>query len=289
MRDVIIGLIKKYLIWFAVLFMLLMAIVGFSEHSIVSGIIFLLLAFLCSPFRGVLLKLIPEKWRKLPIIIGASVVLFFGSIFGMADTDSVTNETEATLVAETTESSLETETDELLAKVESTNEEASSEESVESTEVEETKETKEEGKKDSDSKKKENSDTNKDKTTSEVKKLESTVTDTSSVTDKSTPVVEQPTPAAVEQPAVETPQQVQPAQSVPANDNSAVQSGGGSNNFETGTATQPGIYYIGNKTNGKLHVSTCRSLPKNENQAIFNTKEEAMNAGYTDPCGICCP
>ena len=289
MNRNMIDLIKKCVSWFGVLMMAGLAFGCLVCHYYVSAVILILLAFLCSPYRGLLLNLIPDKWRKLPIIIGASVVLFFGSIFGMADTDSVTNETEATLVAETTESSLETETDELLAKFESTFEAESSEESVESTEIEETKETKEEEKKDSDSKKKENSATNKEKTSSEVKKLESTVTDTSSVSDKSTPVVEQPTPAAVEQPAVETPQQVQPAQSVPANDNSAVQSGGGSNNFETGTATQPGIYYIGNVNNGKLHVSTCSRLPKNENQAIFNTKEEAMNAGYTDPCGICCP
>lgn len=49
------------------------------------------------------------------------------------------------------------------------------------------------------------------------------------------------------------------------------------------------INYIGNKRNGKLHRATCHTLPKAENQAIFSTREEAVAAGYDDPCGNCKP
>lgn len=50
-----------------------------------------------------------------------------------------------------------------------------------------------------------------------------------------------------------------------------------------------GIYYVGNKSNGKLHVSTCTSLPMEWNQVIFSTKEEAVQAGFSDFCGGCRP
>lgn len=60
-----------------------------------------------------------------------------------------------------------------------------------------------------------------------------------------------------------------------------------SNNFETGSATQPGYYYIVNKKNGKIHNSGCRSLPKEHNQIIFSTLEEVLAQGYSDYCGNC--
>ncbi len=60
------------------------------------------------------------------------------------------------------------------------------------------------------------------------------------------------------------------------------------NNLETGEATAGGNY-IGNKNNGKLHRATCHTLPKPENQVIFNTREEAVAAGYDEPCGNCNP
>lgn len=47
--------------------------------------------------------------------------------------------------------------------------------------------------------------------------------------------------------------------------------------------------YIGNKSNGKLHRSTCKKLPKEENRAVFDTKKEAVDAGYDDPCKLCKP
>ncbi|MBP3477505.1 MAG: MBL fold metallo-hydrolase [Lachnospiraceae bacterium] len=64
--------------------------------------------------------------------------------------------------------------------------------------------------------------------------------------------------------------------------------GGNGSNFETGEAPV-GANYIGNKRNGKLHRASCHTLPKAENQAIFSTREEAVAAGYDDPCGNCKP
>ncbi len=55
------------------------------------------------------------------------------------------------------------------------------------------------------------------------------------------------------------------------------------------TEEWPGIYYVGNKNNKKLHASTCISLPKDWNQVIFATKEEAMEAGFSDFCSGCNP
>lgn len=63
---------------------------------------------------------------------------------------------------------------------------------------------------------------------------------------------------------------------------------GNGGNLETGEAPA-GANYIGNKRNGKLHRATCHTLPKAENQAIFSTREEAVAAGYDDPCGNCNP
>ncbi len=56
---------------------------------------------------------------------------------------------------------------------------------------------------------------------------------------------------------------------------------------DTGTA-QAGSY-IGNKNNGKLHRATCKHLPKEENRAVFASREEAVEAGYDDPCKLCKP
>ncbi len=63
---------------------------------------------------------------------------------------------------------------------------------------------------------------------------------------------------------------------------------GNGGSFETGEAPA-GVNYIGNKRNGKLHRASCHTLPKEENQALFSTREEAVAAGYDDPCGNCNP
>ena len=51
----------------------------------------------------------------------------------------------------------------------------------------------------------------------------------------------------------------------------------------------PAGNYIGNRNNGKLHKSSCSYLPKPQNQVPFATREEAVAAGYDDPCKRCNP
>ena len=46
--------------------------------------------------------------------------------------------------------------------------------------------------------------------------------------------------------------------------------------------------YIGNKNTKKFHLPSCRSLPALQNRVFFNTRDEAVKAGY-DPCKICKP
>lgn len=48
-------------------------------------------------------------------------------------------------------------------------------------------------------------------------------------------------------------------------------------------------YVIGNKNTKAFHRSTCSRLPKQKNQVIFNNREEALVAGYDNPCDYCCP
>lgn len=114
-----------------------------------------------------------------------------------------------------------------------------------------------------------------------------------------------PTQAPVEQPAeptVQNPADLQTqtvtnnagisAQQEPAEaSQSEISSGSttgvtGGSNF--GDAIAQGGY-IGNRNNHKLHRSTCKTLPKESNQVYFSTREEAVNAGYSDPCKNCNP
>ncbi len=72
----------------------------------------------------------------------------------------------------------------------------------------------------------------------------------------------------------------------------AVTGSGASSGGQAATAggsAGTGLYYIGNRNNGKLHLSTCGSLPMEKNQVIFNSREEAVAAGYSDPCKRCNP
>lgn len=52
-----------------------------------------------------------------------------------------------------------------------------------------------------------------------------------------------------------------------------------------------GAVYIGNMNNQKLHRASCKSLPQAQNQILFNSLEEAENAGYTSDkqCQRCYP
>ena len=63
----------------------------------------------------------------------------------------------------------------------------------------------------------------------------------------------------------------------------------GSGVQKQGAGTKGKGAYIGNKNNGKLHRATCEKLPQKENRAVFDTKKEAVDAGYDDPCKLCKP
>ena len=46
--------------------------------------------------------------------------------------------------------------------------------------------------------------------------------------------------------------------------------------------------YIGNASTKKFHRYTCPYLPDQENQVTFDTRDEAIDEGYS-PCGHCNP
>ena len=46
--------------------------------------------------------------------------------------------------------------------------------------------------------------------------------------------------------------------------------------------------YIGNANSKKFHRPTCGSLPEPQNQVTFQTRQQALNAGYS-PCARCDP
>ncbi len=46
--------------------------------------------------------------------------------------------------------------------------------------------------------------------------------------------------------------------------------------------------YIGNRRSQVFHRSSCPNLPKADNQILFSTRQEALDAGY-HPCGNCNP
>ena len=46
--------------------------------------------------------------------------------------------------------------------------------------------------------------------------------------------------------------------------------------------------YIGNINSHKFHLPSCRTLPAENNRIFFDSRDEAVSAGY-DPCGNCKP
>ena len=53
-------------------------------------------------------------------------------------------------------------------------------------------------------------------------------------------------------------------------------------------AEQETLTYIGNVNSKVFHSVTCGNLPKEENQILFSSREDAVEAGFT-PCGNCNP
>ena len=63
--------------------------------------------------------------------------------------------------------------------------------------------------------------------------------------------------------------------------------------FGSGIGTKPGsagteMTYVGNKNSKILHLTSCGSLPQETNRVYFETRQEAIDAGYT-PCNSCKP
>ena len=60
----------------------------------------------------------------------------------------------------------------------------------------------------------------------------------------------------------------------------------------SGPGSRPSGYvstqYIGNKNSKKFHKSSCSYLPDKSNQIIFDSRSDAIDAGYS-PCGRCYP
>lgn len=48
-------------------------------------------------------------------------------------------------------------------------------------------------------------------------------------------------------------------------------------------------YVIANKNTKAFHRPTCSRLPKEKNRVIFDSREEALAAGYDNPCDYCAP
>lgn len=87
----------------------------------------------------------------------------------------------------------------------------------------------------------------------------------------------------VEEPRIES-------QSIDPDLSDSKTSSGGSN---TGTgrtfpAPESSGGYIGNTESKKFHESSCSYLPDPSNRTYFDTRDEALNSGYS-PCGHCHP
>lgn len=260
--------VKKIIEWIGVACFAMLALAAFALGGIVSGIIFLLIAFICSPFRGLLLNLLPEKFNNKVITIVAAVVLSFSALIGIP-TDS------SEPVGEITEESVEKETTKEVATVEEKDsDEANSETSTESVEdVASDASTIQE------SEEKEESETE--------SKVETDATSNTANSNNQEAVASTQTEESA---SIQTPaNDVSNNQESTNNQSTAPANTGNANNFSTGTAPVSGSYYIVNSTNGKVHTSSCSRLPDNDHQIIYNTKEEVLNAGYSDPCGICKP
>lgn len=77
---------------------------------------------------------------------------------------------------------------------------------------------------------------------------------------------------------------------------STVEANGGTNSgnpdaFDSYVPTEApaGSVIIVNANNGKIHDAGCRKLPNEENRIYFNSLQDALNAGYSDRCGLCHP
>lgn len=70
----------------------------------------------------------------------------------------------------------------------------------------------------------------------------------------------------------------------------SVERSGSGSSTGTGTSRDDPIAdtYIGNKNSHKFHLPTCSWLPDTKNQVTFDSREDAISAGYV-PCKRCNP
>ena len=56
------------------------------------------------------------------------------------------------------------------------------------------------------------------------------------------------------------------------------------------TASSASATYVGNSNTHKFHLATCRYVSKmsEDHKVYFNTRQDAINAGYV-PCKVCNP
>mgnify|MGYP003480620713 FL=1 len=79
------------------------------------------------------------------------------------------------------------------------------------------------------------------------------------------------------------------AKNATANTNPTLTDGSGQNSALASDAQATDhLTYIGNVNSKKFHLSTCNTLPAEKNRVYFQTREEAIAAGYS-PCGNCNP
>lgn len=90
-------------------------------------------------------------------------------------------------------------------------------------------------------------------------------------------------PAAVKPPQTDN-IQTTPAQTLPQTQLSPTPSA----TLNPLASESPLAIYIGNKNTMKFHLPTCSGLPDETNRIIFNSREEAVQAGMT-PCSRCNP
>ena len=87
--------------------------------------------------------------------------------------------------------------------------------------------------------------------------------------------------------ALERSAQMQPAATVRP-ENTPQTQGDTSAFTQTPIGAETEMTYIGNVKSKKFHLPTCPNPPSAANQTIFETRQAALNAGYT-PCGNCKP
>lgn len=267
--------------WILSIFTLIFSISGFAcgKMGIIAGILFLIVTLLLNPITARIIEAKGIVLKKL-IYIPATIVLFILGIFAFPSTPISTPvaDINQNIKADITDNS-ETQrsiTDEIvtLSEKESYSDEKETILPVVENVQESDREIIDEG----------------GETVTIPNKTEEILSQDSSPAVSDNPSSKHVVPITEETESSTTVSTAQePTESVSKSSNtettSAISSGTGESNF--GKATHSGLYYIVNAKNGKIHNSSCKNLPKEENQIIYETLDEALAHGYSDYCGNC--